>query len=185
MCIAHLGIMYLRAWAWVGQLAAGQAPSPELCSPQDLRGLESQPENLEQPFLSVFKKGRRRVPVRDLGKVVHYAKVQLRFQHSQVGPGRAEWGVLGYQPGACLPAPETSSPALPRTSATAIWNCSTPTSTSRPVVPKDSPSRWGEVGKGEGQGSRERAASWEVGTHVHRGPRALPPCMCSGRGCCR
>ncbi|XP_059233014.1 pleckstrin homology domain-containing family N member 1 isoform X1 [Mustela nigripes] len=49
----------------------------------DLRGLESQPENLEQPFLSVFKKGRRRVPVRDLGKVVHYAKVQLRFQHSQ------------------------------------------------------------------------------------------------------
>ncbi|XP_044919382.1 pleckstrin homology domain-containing family N member 1 isoform X3 [Mustela putorius furo] len=83
VCIAHLGIMYLRAWAWVGQLAAGQAPSPELCSPQDLRGLESQPENLEQPFLSVFKKGRRRVPVRDLGKVVHYAKVQLRFQHSQ------------------------------------------------------------------------------------------------------
>ncbi|XP_047580418.1 pleckstrin homology domain-containing family N member 1 isoform X2 [Lutra lutra] len=49
----------------------------------DLRGLEIQPENLEQPFLSVFKKGRRRVPVRDLGKVVYYAKVQLRFQHSQ------------------------------------------------------------------------------------------------------
>ncbi|XP_035966093.1 pleckstrin homology domain-containing family N member 1 isoform X1 [Halichoerus grypus] len=49
----------------------------------DIRGLESQPENLEQPFLSVFKKGRRRVPVRNLGKVVHYAKVQLRFQHSQ------------------------------------------------------------------------------------------------------
>ncbi|XP_027964301.1 pleckstrin homology domain-containing family N member 1 isoform X3 [Eumetopias jubatus] len=49
----------------------------------DIRGLESQRENLEQPFLSVFKKGRRRVPVRNLGKVVHYAKVQLRFQHSQ------------------------------------------------------------------------------------------------------
>ncbi|XP_022370347.1 pleckstrin homology domain-containing family N member 1 isoform X5 [Enhydra lutris kenyoni] len=49
----------------------------------DLQGLEIQPENLEQPFLSVFKKGRRRVPVRDLGKVVYYAKVQLRFQHSQ------------------------------------------------------------------------------------------------------
>uniref|UniRef100_A0A8C9DL11 Pleckstrin homology domain containing N1 n=1 Tax=Prolemur simus TaxID=1328070 RepID=A0A8C9DL11_PROSS len=49
----------------------------------DLPGLDSQPEPLEQPFLSVFKKGRRRVPVRNLGKVVHYAKVQLRFQHSQ------------------------------------------------------------------------------------------------------
>ncbi|XP_069320736.1 pleckstrin homology domain-containing family N member 1 [Eulemur rufifrons] len=49
----------------------------------DIPGLDSQPEALEQPFLSVFKKGRRRVPVRNLGKVVHYAKVQLRFQHSQ------------------------------------------------------------------------------------------------------
>ncbi|KAH0506695.1 Pleckstrin homology domain-containing family N member 1, partial [Microtus ochrogaster] len=46
-------------------------------------GLENQPENLEQPFLSVFKKGWRRTPVRNLGKVVHYSKVQLRFQHSQ------------------------------------------------------------------------------------------------------
>ncbi|PNJ04330.1 PLEKHN1 isoform 2 [Pongo abelii] len=49
----------------------------------DILDLENQRENLEQPFLSVFKKGRRRVPVRNLGKVVHYAKVQLRFQHSQ------------------------------------------------------------------------------------------------------
>ncbi|KAM5248763.1 LOW QUALITY PROTEIN: pleckstrin homology domain-containing family N member 1 [Ctenodactylus gundi] len=49
----------------------------------DVPGLESQPQGPEQPFLSVFKKGRRRVPVRNLGKVVHYAKVQLRFQHSQ------------------------------------------------------------------------------------------------------
>ncbi|KAM4872908.1 LOW QUALITY PROTEIN: pleckstrin homology domain-containing family N member 1 [Thomomys bottae] len=49
----------------------------------DVTGLENQSENLEQPFLSVFKKGRRRTPVRSLGQVVHYAKVQLRFQHSQ------------------------------------------------------------------------------------------------------
>ncbi|KAL2773496.1 pleckstrin homology domain-containing family N member 1 isoform a [Daubentonia madagascariensis] len=49
----------------------------------DIPGLDSQPEALEQPFLSVFKKGQRRVPVRNLGKVVHYAKVQLQFQHSQ------------------------------------------------------------------------------------------------------
>ncbi|KAM5150347.1 LOW QUALITY PROTEIN: pleckstrin homology domain-containing family N member 1-like [Callospermophilus lateralis] len=46
-------------------------------------GLENQPENLEQPILSVFKKGRQKVPVKNLGKVVHYAKVQLQFQHSQ------------------------------------------------------------------------------------------------------
>uniref|UniRef100_A0A8C9B0W4 Pleckstrin homology domain containing N1 n=1 Tax=Phocoena sinus TaxID=42100 RepID=A0A8C9B0W4_PHOSS len=45
--------------------------------------LESQQENLEQPFLSVFKAGQRRAPVRSLGTVVHYTKVQLRFQHSQ------------------------------------------------------------------------------------------------------
>ncbi|XP_012920650.1 pleckstrin homology domain-containing family N member 1 isoform X3 [Heterocephalus glaber] len=49
----------------------------------DIPGPERRPEGLEQPFLSVFKKGRRRVPVRNLGKVMHYAKVQLRFQHSQ------------------------------------------------------------------------------------------------------
>ncbi|XP_049731807.1 pleckstrin homology domain-containing family N member 1 [Elephas maximus indicus] len=49
----------------------------------DIPGLEGQREALDQPFLSVFKKGRRKVPVRSLGKVLHYAKVQLRFQHSQ------------------------------------------------------------------------------------------------------
>ncbi|XP_011886536.1 PREDICTED: pleckstrin homology domain-containing family N member 1 isoform X2 [Cercocebus atys] len=49
----------------------------------DILDLQNQGGNLEQPFLSVFKKARRRVPVRNLGKVVHYAKVQLRFQHSQ------------------------------------------------------------------------------------------------------
>uniref|UniRef100_A0A8C6EY07 Pleckstrin homology domain containing N1 n=1 Tax=Marmota marmota marmota TaxID=9994 RepID=A0A8C6EY07_MARMA len=67
----------------------------------DFPGLENQPENLEQPILSVFKKGRRKVPVRNLGKVVHYAKVQLRFQHSQ-GPGQGicpleETGEHGFQ----------------------------------------------------------------------------------------
>ncbi|GAB1289366.1 Probable pleckstrin homology domain-containing family N member 1 [Apodemus speciosus] len=49
----------------------------------DIPGPENHPENLEQPFLSIFKKGWRRTPVRNLGKVVHYSKVQLRFQHSQ------------------------------------------------------------------------------------------------------
>ncbi|XP_006871814.1 PREDICTED: pleckstrin homology domain-containing family N member 1 [Chrysochloris asiatica] len=49
----------------------------------DIPGLEGQREALDQPLLSVFKKGRRKVPVRNLGKVLYYAKVQLRFQHSQ------------------------------------------------------------------------------------------------------
>lgn len=78
--------------------------------------MENQPENLEQPFLSVFKKGWRRTPVRNLGKVVHYSKVQLRFQHSQVR-ATAGWGMLGdqlpYYPRAILPPSVTSGPALP------------------------------------------------------------------------
>lgn len=123
-----------------GQLDPGQAPSPELCSPQDIRGLESQRESLEQPFLSAFRKGRRRVPVRDLGKVVHYAKVQLRFQHSQVGQA----GRVGGARGPAWGLPQTLRPAAllsPRTSATATSSCSPHASTSRPMVPKDSPSR--------------------------------------------
>ena len=44
----------------------------------------------------MFKEGRRRAAVRSLGKVVHYAKVQLRFQHSQVGAG-LEGGAAGVQ----------------------------------------------------------------------------------------
>ncbi|XP_058160694.1 pleckstrin homology domain-containing family N member 1 isoform X2 [Dasypus novemcinctus] len=47
----------------------------------DLRG--HQRENLDQPLLRVCKQGPWGAPVRNLGKVVHYAKVQLRFQHSQ------------------------------------------------------------------------------------------------------
>ncbi|XP_077007760.1 pleckstrin homology domain-containing family N member 1 isoform X2 [Tamandua tetradactyla] len=39
--------------------------------------------NLDQPLLNVSTWGQQGVPVRDLGKVLHYAKVQLRFQHSQ------------------------------------------------------------------------------------------------------
>lgn len=91
--------------------AGAQTPSPELCSSQDLPGLESQRDHLEQPFLSVFKRGRRRVPVRNLGSVLHYAKVQLRFQHSQV---RAGWVWCRGQPTACAPGPHTGGPALPQ-----------------------------------------------------------------------
>lgn len=61
----------------------------------------------------MFKEGRRRAAVRSLGKVVHYAKVQLRFQHSQVGAGLEEGMLWG---GATLePATESSDagPSLP------------------------------------------------------------------------
>ncbi|XP_036349950.2 pleckstrin homology domain-containing family N member 1 isoform X2 [Ochotona princeps] len=49
----------------------------------DIPGLQNQDTNLEQPFLSIYKRARRRVPVKELGKVIHYAKVRLRFLHSQ------------------------------------------------------------------------------------------------------
>lgn len=69
-----------------------QASFPELCCPQDIPGLQNQDTNLEQPFLSIYKRARRRVPVKDLGKVVYYAKVRLRFLHSQVRPrSRSAW----------------------------------------------------------------------------------------------
>ncbi|XP_020832471.1 pleckstrin homology domain-containing family N member 1 isoform X1 [Phascolarctos cinereus] len=47
----------------------------------DIPGPESHKENVDQPFLSVFKKGRQKMPVRNLGKIVHYAKVKFKFQH--------------------------------------------------------------------------------------------------------
>lgn len=79
------------------------------------------------------------MPVRNLGKVVHYAKVQLRFQHSQVRV------CSGINISASLrPGPQTlrlaTLPSL-RTSVIATWSCSPPTSTSRPMVLKDSHSR--------------------------------------------
>lgn len=77
--------------------------------------------------------------MRSLGTVVHYTKVQLRFQHSQVGAGPGG-ACLRAAPGP-VPSPQTLAPLSPRTSATATWSSSPPTSTSRPMVPKDSLSR--------------------------------------------
>ncbi|XP_068934488.1 pleckstrin homology domain-containing family N member 1 isoform X2 [Petaurus breviceps papuanus] len=48
----------------------------------DIPGSESRKENLDQPFFSVFKKGRQKMPVRNLGELVHYAKVKFKFQNS-------------------------------------------------------------------------------------------------------
>ncbi|XP_072464528.1 pleckstrin homology domain-containing family N member 1 [Notamacropus eugenii] len=47
----------------------------------DIPGPESRKENIDQPFLSVFKKGQQKMAVRNLGEIVHYAKVKLKFQH--------------------------------------------------------------------------------------------------------
>ncbi|XP_027558591.1 pleckstrin homology domain-containing family N member 1 [Neopelma chrysocephalum] len=44
---------------------------------------ENQKENLDQRFPSLFKKGRRKTIVRNLGKIIYYSKVKLRFQHCQ------------------------------------------------------------------------------------------------------
>lgn len=79
--------------------------------------------------------------MRNLGKVIHYAKVQLRFQHSQVG-ARPSWEGRSWGP-RCPPTPSPQTLALlsRRTSVTATWNCSPPTSISRPMVLKGSLSR--------------------------------------------
>ncbi|XP_039583612.1 pleckstrin homology domain-containing family N member 1 isoform X2 [Passer montanus] len=44
---------------------------------------ENQKENLDQRFPSLFKKGRRKTVVRNLGKIIYYSKVKFKFQHCQ------------------------------------------------------------------------------------------------------
>ncbi|XP_071431778.1 pleckstrin homology domain-containing family N member 1 [Pithys albifrons albifrons] len=44
---------------------------------------ENQKENLDQRFPSLFKKGRRKMIVRNLGKIIYYSKVKFKFQHCQ------------------------------------------------------------------------------------------------------
>ncbi|XP_066059054.1 pleckstrin homology domain-containing family N member 1 [Chamaea fasciata] len=44
---------------------------------------ENQKENLDQRLPSLFKKGRRKTIVRNLGKMIYYSKVKFRFQHCQ------------------------------------------------------------------------------------------------------
>ncbi|XP_032935185.1 pleckstrin homology domain-containing family N member 1 [Catharus ustulatus] len=44
---------------------------------------ENQKENLDQRLPSLFKKGRRKTIVRNLGQIIYYSKVQFKFQHCQ------------------------------------------------------------------------------------------------------
>lgn len=58
--------------------------SPLVSSLQIIQKQENQKENLDQRFNSLFKKGRRKTVVRNLGKMIYYSKVKFKFQHCQV-----------------------------------------------------------------------------------------------------
>ncbi|XP_009272472.1 PREDICTED: pleckstrin homology domain-containing family N member 1 [Aptenodytes forsteri] len=50
---------------------------------KSIQNQENQKENLDQRFPSLFKKGRRKTVVRNLGKMIYYSKVKFKFQHCQ------------------------------------------------------------------------------------------------------
>ncbi|XP_009870776.1 PREDICTED: pleckstrin homology domain-containing family N member 1, partial [Apaloderma vittatum] len=50
---------------------------------KNIQNQENQKENLDQRFPSLFKKGRRKMVVRNLGKIIYYSKVKFKFQHCQ------------------------------------------------------------------------------------------------------
>ncbi|XP_065594058.1 pleckstrin homology domain-containing family N member 1 isoform X2 [Cyrtonyx montezumae] len=50
---------------------------------KSIQSQENQKENLDQRFPSLFKKGRRKTVVRNLGKIIYYSKVKFKFQHCQ------------------------------------------------------------------------------------------------------
>ena len=104
---------------------------------------------------------------------------------AQPGGGWARGVCLG---GATLePAPQSSDsgPLSSRMSATATWSCSPPTSTSRPMVLKDSLSRCGEMrevlGEGEsrplgGRGALALLSRYALaGAVTTDGAECLPP----------
>ncbi|XP_054250812.1 pleckstrin homology domain-containing family N member 1 [Indicator indicator] len=50
---------------------------------KNIQNQENQKENLDQRFPSLFKKGRRKMVVRNMGKMIYYSKVKFKFQHCQ------------------------------------------------------------------------------------------------------
>ncbi|XP_075577846.1 pleckstrin homology domain-containing family N member 1 [Pelecanus crispus] len=50
---------------------------------KNIQNQENQKENLDQRLSSLFKKGRRKTVVRNLGKMIYYSKVKFKFQHCQ------------------------------------------------------------------------------------------------------
>ncbi|NXK69696.1 PKHN1 protein, partial [Sylvietta virens] len=63
--------------------ASPDTRSPLPAAPGIIQKQENQKENLDQRFPSLFKKGRRKTIVRNLGKMIYYSKVKFRFQHCQ------------------------------------------------------------------------------------------------------
>ncbi|NWW18310.1 PKHN1 protein, partial [Falcunculus frontatus] len=57
--------------------------SAHTSTPGIIQNQENQKENLDQRFPSLFKKGRRKTIVRNLGKMIYYSKVKFKFQHCQ------------------------------------------------------------------------------------------------------
>ncbi|NXR45030.1 PKHN1 protein, partial [Hippolais icterina] len=51
---------------------------------QIIQKQENQKENLDQRLPTLFKKGRRKTVVRNLGKIIYYSKVKFKFQHCQL-----------------------------------------------------------------------------------------------------
>ncbi|XP_063001525.1 pleckstrin homology domain-containing family N member 1 [Elgaria multicarinata webbii] len=49
---------------------------------KSLTNQENEKENLDQRFPGLFKKGRRKTVVRNMGQIIHYSKVKFKFQHS-------------------------------------------------------------------------------------------------------
>ncbi|KAL8198380.1 UNVERIFIED_CONTAM: hypothetical protein K2H54_007986 [Gekko kuhli] len=50
---------------------------------RSLTSQENGKENFDQRFPALFKKGRRKTVVRNLGKIIYYSKVKFKFQHCQ------------------------------------------------------------------------------------------------------
>ncbi|NWY99478.1 PKHN1 protein, partial [Loxia curvirostra] len=63
--------------------ASSSTSNPLPTAPGIIPKQENQKENLDQRFPSLFKKGRRKTVVRNLGKIIYYSKVKFKFQHCQ------------------------------------------------------------------------------------------------------
>ncbi|XP_053307929.1 pleckstrin homology domain-containing family N member 1 [Spea bombifrons] len=50
---------------------------------KDFGSQDAAKDNLDQRFLSIFRKGKKKTIVRNMGQMIHYSKVRFRFQHSQ------------------------------------------------------------------------------------------------------
>ncbi|NXF26628.1 PKHN1 protein, partial [Rhodinocichla rosea] len=71
-------LQYIPAKARISNTSNPLPAAPGIAQKQ-----ENQKENLDQRFPSLFKKGRRKTVVRNLGKIIYYSKVKFKFQHCQ------------------------------------------------------------------------------------------------------